>query len=374
MDRKTKLHVEALNFGGGIFIPEDITDKYFYKSKEVLNHAGKAPKVLMQVFCKKAGMVAGLYEGLQMLANHGARYAEVHSLLDGDMIQPWETVMTIEGDYRDFAMLETPLLGTIARHSLVATNAYNTVRAAGETPVMFMGARHDDWRVQSIDGYAAMLGGCASVSTDKNGHLPVVKGSGTMPHALIAAFEGDVVAASIAYKEWLILNKDQSPLVVLVDYHNDVIADSIAVCKALQKKFGAPPTAVRLDTSENLVDRSIAQGFGGRYGQVKPTGVTPELVKLLRYELDTLGFSSVGIVVSGGFNPKKIADFVAAKAPVTMYGVGSSIIGHNDGQNGLYSGMDFTADIVAVNGRTESKIGRIYNPNPRLVEVDLSKI
>ena len=37
----------------------------------------------------------------------------VHALHDGDRIEPWETVMTIEGDYTLFAHLETVYLGVL---------------------------------------------------------------------------------------------------------------------------------------------------------------------------------------------------------------------------------------------------------------------
>ena len=46
----------------------------------------------------------------------------VHALYDGDRIEPWETVMTIEGDYTLFAHLETVYLGVLARRTLISTN------------------------------------------------------------------------------------------------------------------------------------------------------------------------------------------------------------------------------------------------------------
>jgi nicotinate phosphoribosyltransferase len=65
----------------------------------------------------------------------------------------------------------------------------------------------------------------------------------------------------------------------------------------------------------------------------------------------------VQIVVSGGFTVEKIRAFEAAGVPVDSYGVGSS----------LFAGQfDFTADIVRVNGKPQSKAGRRETPNPRL--------
>ena len=46
--------------------------------------------------------------------------------------------------------------------------------------------------------------------------------------------------------------------------------------------------------------------------------------------------------------------------PVDVYGVGSALI---RGEN------DFTADVVAVDGRPAAKVGRRRRPNPRLERV-----
>ncbi len=40
---------------------------------------------------------------------------DVHALHEGDEVGPWETVLTIEGDYTLFAHLETVYLGSLAR-------------------------------------------------------------------------------------------------------------------------------------------------------------------------------------------------------------------------------------------------------------------
>jgi nicotinate phosphoribosyltransferase len=103
------------------------------------------------------------------------------------------------------------------------------------------------------------------------------------------------------------------------------------------------------------------------------SGVNEPLVRRLRDALDAEGFQSVGIVVSGGFTPEKIARFEAAGSPVVAYGVGSSLIGHNAG-GGLLTGFDFTADLVRLDGEAESKVGRSFRENPRLVELDWQRI
>src|SRR5438552_3035690 len=114
---------------------------------------------------------------------------------------------------------------------------------------------------------------------------------------------------------------------------------------------------VRIDTSETLVDKSVIP----QMGTFKPTGVNPQLVWNVRGALDKEGFRFVKIVVSGGFTVEKIRQFEEEDVPVDMYGVGSS----------LFQGrFDFTADVVRVEGKPVAKVGRSYQPNPRLERVE----
>src|ERR671936_875244 len=83
----------------------------------------------------------------------------VHALYDGDRVDPYETVMMIEGDYTSFAHLETLYLGVLARRTLITTNVVRVLEAANGKPIIFMPARHDHHRVQTGDGDAAHIAG-----------------------------------------------------------------------------------------------------------------------------------------------------------------------------------------------------------------------
>ena len=139
---------------------------------------------------------------------------------------------------------------------------------------------------------------------------------------------------------------------VLVDFQNDSVRTALKVAEAL----GPTLWGVRLDTSEQLVDRSLYEEMGG----FKPTGVNQRLVEKVRAALDDAGHEHVRIVVSGGFDVARIRQFEAEGVPVDAYGVGSSLI---RGQS------DFTADVVMLEGRPCAKVGRAYAPNPRLERV-----
>jgi nicotinate phosphoribosyltransferase len=305
----------------------------------------------MQVFGKAQAYLGGIDEAIAILKLCSDRWDElvVHALYDGDPIEPWETVLLIEGPYDAFAVLETLYLGVLARRTRVGTNTRRVVDAARPKQVMFFPARHDHWLVQTGDGYAAHIAGAIGVSTDAQASWWGSSGIGTVPHALIAAYGGDTVKASVKFAEHM---PDDIALVTLVDFENDCVGTSLKVARAL----GSRLYGVRLDTSETLVDRSLVP----QMGTFKPTGVTPQLARNVRAALDREGFRRVQIVVSGGFTVEKIRAFEEEGAPVDAYGVGSS----------LYQGrFDFTADVVLVEGKPCGKVGRAYRPNPRLERV-----
>ena len=328
------------------------SDVYFNRTVDVLRADQRHPHVLMQVFQKKRSVVGGMDEAIAILKLCSEDFAQlrVHALYDGDEIAPWETAMTIEGDYSLFARLETVYLGVLARRTKVATNVRRVVVAANGKQIIFFPARHDHHLVQTGDGYAAHVSGAIGVSTDAQASWWGGKGVGTVPHALIAAYSGDTVQAARKYAEYV----DPSVnLVVLVDFENDCVRTSLEVARAL----GGRLWGVRLDTSETMVDKSILQVMG----DFDPRGVNAQLCWLVRKALDREGFEQVKIVVSGGFNVEKIERFERDQVPVDAYGVGSAFF------QGSY---DYTADVVMVEGRPVAKAGRRYRPNPRLDAVD----
>jgi nicotinate phosphoribosyltransferase len=305
----------------------------------------------MQVFGKSHAFLGGMDEAIAILKLCAVEFRElvVKALYDGDEVQPWETVLEIEGPYDAFAHLETLFLGVIARRTRVGTQTRRVVEAARPKEVMFFPARHDHWLVQTGDGYAAHVAGAIGVSTDAQASWWGSEGVGTVPHGLIAAYGGDTVRATRKFAEHM---GDNVRLITLVDFENDSVGTSLAVARAM----GGRLYGVRLDTSETMVDKSVIP----QMGSFKPTGVTPQLAWNVRRALDAEGFQQVKIVVSGGFDVEKIRHFERLGAPVDAYGVGSSLF------QGRY---DFTADVVLQEGKPCAKAGRFYRPNPRLEPV-----
>ncbi len=343
------------------------SDVYFNRAREILEADRYHPRVRMQVFQRNHSVLCGIDEAIAILKlcsgrkppgaswEDGWNALSVHALYDGDAIEPFETVMTIEGDYALFAHLETSYLGVLARRTRIATNARAIVDAAGGKDVLFFPARFDHHLVQTGDGYAAYISGALGVSTDANAEWWGSRGMGTVPHALIAAYGGDTVRATEKFARYI---DPAVNVIALVDFENDCVGTSLACARALRERLWG----VRLDTSGTLVDRSVI----AQMGTFKPTGVNAQLVHNVRDALDGEGFQHVKIVASGGFDAERIRRFEDENVPVDAYAVGSA----------FFSGagrFDFTADIVAIDAgagwRECHKVGRPERPNPRLSPV-----
>ena len=420
------------------------SDKYFENINRMLSvlaaedyrYAGRRPnlpdglsaediatgdiEVEMQWFGRRRGrtVVAGVDKALAMLRHctgyfEGDRFVDTSGRLevwavedgctvhyDGDPanVQP---VMRVCGRYRDFALLETPTLGSLTRSSRVATNVYSTFLAARGKPVMFFPARFDLHEVQAADGYAYNIAVQRFnmdhakeigpfISTDAQGDWWGGAGGGTVAHAAIASFLGDTAEAMLQFARVL---PASIPRIALVDFNNDCVRDSLCVVETLFARYreltdaGRPEEAakyklygVRLDTSGNIRDVSVPP-LGD---PAIDLGVTPRLVFNVRRALDSAWESwdlpaswreparaycrGVKIVVSGGFDPQRISRFEELGVPVDTYAVGSYLFNNNGS-----TVTDFTADVVRVKVHGQwmdmAKVGRAPCDNPDLKRV-----
>ncbi len=317
-------------------------DVYFVGTLEILKKEGMNPVVTMEIFSAGSGVLCGIEEALSLLKKmlSPSDDPEVWALDEGDFFTEKEVVLRIRAPYASFGLYETAILGMLAHESGWASAARHCVDAADSLPVISFGARHVHPSVAGCMDYAAVVGGCVSCSSTAGADLAQVSPSGTMPHALILIM-GDTVGATLAFDRHM---PHDVPRISLVDTFIDEDEESVNVARAL----GDSLEAVRLDTPAEL------------------GGVTPELVKRVRDKLDINGFERVKIFVSGGMTPDRIRDFLANRAPVDGFGVGSYISGA--------SPIDFTADIHEIDGRPVAKRGRTpgITDSPKLKLVDLA--
>ncbi len=293
------------------------TDKYFIWTEKVLKEKGVNPKVVAEVTTSSWGIFVGLEDVLHLLEG---KNVDVYAMPEGTLFFPHEPVITIIGEYLEFARLETPLLGFICHASGIATQAFKFKLAAGDRSVLSFGTRRQHPALAAMIERAAYIGGVDGVSNFAAEKYLGIRSIGTMPHALIISF-GSQVDAWKAFDEVV---DDDVPRILLVDTYSDEKTEAIMALENVERV-----SAVRLDTPSS------------RRGNFR------KIVEEVRWELDIRGRKDVGIVVSGGIG---LEDILALRDLVDAFGVGTSIAGARP--------LDFALDIVEREGKFVAKRGK----------------
>ncbi len=374
---------------------EPYTDKYFLRSKEVLQKEGLNPWVRYQIFIRKGpGTVHGIQEAIDIvktyseLEKHGGK---IYALRDGSQYSQKETLMVLEGPVQDIIDLETMLLGVITAKTTAMNDGTGidtrgiehrmreVVKAADGRPVMYFGARHWHWSDDAAIAKACYDGGATSCSTGIGAGTVGQKAVGTIPHAIENVFahkygkDRAVVESTKAFNRAI----DPSvPRIALIDYNNKELDDTIAVAKAL----GPSLYGIRVDTCGENRMQCVWKDFGPTddrtWSQLSVDGdnlkywlghgVTITGVYELRKALNAAGRSDVKIILSSGFaDPAKVREFVRAEG---LFGVR---LFDGLGVGGVYQCRMATMDIVGAGDSAATimplnKVGRTYSPNPRL--------
>lgn len=310
----------------------DTTDIYFTRTKEILEKEGRGDlRVTAEITTSSLprnwdfGILAGVEEATRLLEGIEVN---VKSFPEGTLFHAndasgiREPVMVLEGKYVDFCLYETPLLGLLCQASGIATMAARVRRSAGEKTILSFGIRRAHPALAPMIDRACYIGGFDAVSSLIGAKLLGKNPSGTMPHSLIIAM-GDQVQA------WKSFDKDvpkDVPRIALVDTYFDEKTETIMAAQSLGSKLDG----VRLDTP------------GSRRGDFV------EIIKEVRWELDSRGFKKVKIYVSGGLDDESVKTFSAAGAD--GFGVGTSVSNAPS--------IDFALDIVEAGGESVAKRGK----------------
>ncbi len=297
------------------------TDIYFIKTREILQQLKEVnTNVVAEVFCNRSGIFAGIDEALNLLAEKDVK---VWALKEGATMDKKEVVMRVEGEYNDFGIFETAILGILASSSGWASAANECKKAAGDKPMLCFGSRHLHPSSAPVMERAAIIGGADGASSILGAKLAGEEPSGTVPHALMLVV-GDTLEVAQAYHD---LMPEKAARIMLVDTFKDEAEETLRLAADLEKNLDG----IRLDTPSER------------------GGVTVELVKEIRARLDQAGYQHVNLFASGGLTPERITKLKAAG--VDGFGVGSYISGA--------SSINMTMDIKKVAGKPIAKRGRI---------------
>ena len=215
------------------------TDAYFDRTMEALEHAGKNPNVVAEVSADQFptgefAVLAGLKDAAHLLEGHPV---DVDALPEGQLFDHGP-VMRIEGRYREFARLETALLGFLSHPTGIATNALRARRAAPNSTVLSFGSRHVHPSLGAMVERSALIGGLDGISNVAAGEVIDRAAGGTMPHALVICFgRGNQEAAWQAFDEAV---GADVPRVALCDTYSDEVDEGLRAVET-----HAPPSASR---------------------------------------------------------------------------------------------------------------------------------
>ncbi|NVM55888.1 MAG: nicotinate phosphoribosyltransferase, partial [Candidatus Helarchaeota archaeon] len=240
-----------------------------------------------------------------------------YSYPEGSIIYPTDyngyrlPYLTIEGNYADFSVLETPLLGLICQASGIATSAARIRKIANNKIILSFGVRRMHPSISPMIDYSCYLAGLDGVSCVLSAELLDVPPSGTIPHALIIVF-GDQIEAWKAFDEII---SSEVPRIALCDTYRDERDEVVMAAENVENLTG-----VRLDTP------------GSRRGNFL------KIIKDCRWELDLRGHKDIKIFVSGGIDEERIKKLTIPE--VDGFGVGSSLSNAPT--------IDFGLDIISV--------------------------
>ncbi len=323
------------------------TTSYFLKTANIIEHElpNQIATIQFKTFTNEPYMVCGVYESIEIikakLSSKAWNQIKIHYLPDGTVVTPGKCVLSITGPYQYVCCLENIIDGVLARRSSVANNCYQFLKLLKPEQLIFMGDRSDDYHILPYDGYAAYVGGIRYFSNQA--HVAFIPNqadvhvTGTIPHALIQQFNGDIAKVYEAYTKYY-----PNDVTMLVDYQND----TIATLEQLKPYFNNI-SAVRIDTSKNMLDKSLQK--------IKHTandyGSSHKLICLTRKWLDQNNGKHIKIICSSSNSLHKVQDFIKQKTPVDYYGIGSALTKLN---------LHFTADLVQLNNKNQAKEGRSY--------------
>ena len=224
---------------------------------------------------------------------------DMYALREGEMIYPYEPIVTIKAPLFEAQLIETALLNIINHQTLIATNA---MKMANETKgaISEFGLRRAQGPDAGLYGArAAMIGGCSSTSNVLAGKMFDIKISGTHAHSWVMSFSEEIEA----FRAYAKLNPDSCLL--LVDTYDTLksgVPNAIKVFNEL-KANGHTPLGIRLDS-----------------------GDLAYLSKRAREMLDNAGHTEAKIFASGDIDEHIIAALNAQGAKIDVWGIGTKLI------------------------------------------------
>jgi nicotinate phosphoribosyltransferase len=237
---------------------------------------------------------------------------DVWAMPEGSVAFAGEPLLLVTAPLIEAQVVETYLLSTINFQTLIATKAARIVEAAqGRGVVEFGTRRAHGFGAAVYAARAAFIGGCVGTSNVETGRRFGIPVYGTAAHSFTMAFDNEIDAFRAYFKVF----PESSTL--LLDTYDTINAARLAT------EFGPELRGVRLDSGDLV-----------------------ELSKQVRAILDESEMRRTKIFASGDLNEYKIAELIAAGAPIDLFGVGTDLSTSRDAPalGGVYKLVEIEFD------------------------------
>ncbi|MFE0802291.1 nicotinate phosphoribosyltransferase [Streptomyces sp. NPDC058812] len=209
---------------------------------------------------------------------------------EGEVYFPGSPIMRVEGTFGECVLLETVILSILNHDSAIAAAASRMASAAGDRPLIEMGARRTHELAAVAAARSAYVGGFATTSDLAAGFRYNIPTVGTSAHAFTLLHDNEREAFRAQVDA---LGRGTT---LLVDTYD--VAEAVRTAVEIA---GPELGAVRIDSGDLLL-----------------------VAHRVRQQLDELGATETKIVVTSDLDEYAIASLAAA--PVDAYGVGTQLV------------------------------------------------
>lgn len=246
---------------------------------------------------------------------------DVYAVPEGTPVFPEEPLLEVVAPLPQAQLVETALLNLVHFQSVLASKAARVIHAARGRPVVDFALRRMHGGDAALRGARAFyLAGVSATSNVLAAWCYGIPATGTMAHSYVEAHDSEAEA----FRDFCALYPETT---LLVDSYDTL--EGVRRVVALARELGAAfrVQAVRIDSGD----------LGG-------------LAVRAREILDAAGLGRVRIFASGGLDEARVADLVAAGAPIDAFGVGTQMGVSNDAPS-----LEMAYKLTACGGRGRLK-------------------
>jgi nicotinate phosphoribosyltransferase len=267
----------------------------------------------------------------------GVRFTgDVRAVPEGTIVFADEPLLEVTAPLPEAQLVETLLLNQITFATTIASKAARCRLAAPDATLVDFAAR----RTHGLEAALTVARSSALAGFDATSYVQAARelgltAVGTMAHSYVQAFPSELEAFSAFAEDF------PAQTVFLVDTYDTT--DGISHAIEVARTVGLPP---------------------GRLGLRLDSGDLATQAHRARRMLDAAGLGEARIMASGGLDEYAVADLVASRAPIDLYGIGTRM-----GVSWDAPSLDSAYKLVAYDGRPVMKLsaGKVTAPGAKQV-------